>query len=94
MSKLKVYSVKDVKIGTYKKPFFSGHDEIAKRDFRLAVNDDRTSLYYSPADFELWYLAEFDEDRGIFIEGGAQLIETAIGAKMSVPEREGENGNS
>ena len=49
------YSIKDTKAGAFGIPFFAQNDDLAKRQFMLAVREggaDRVTAF--PADFALW----------------------------------------
>jgi len=64
---MNIYSIKDVKTGSYSNPFFENHDEIAKRAFGLNVNRGEGSLITEyPEDYALVRLGTFDETTGKF----------------------------
>lgn len=62
---INVYSVKDIKSLVYGNPFFEHNDEVAKRMFGRAVNDERTTIYHYPADYELVKIGIYDDEKGI-----------------------------
>lgn len=62
----KVFSVKDVKVGGYLKPFFVRSHGEAERAFMDTVNDPGTVLYKHPEDYQLYYLGEYDDEDGLF----------------------------
>lgn len=64
--KIKVYAIRDVKIGAFQNTFLKPTDIEAERDFTSAVNDPRTTLNRYPDDFELWYIAEYTDDTGMY----------------------------
>jgi len=66
MSKVLVYAIRDIKVGTYMRPFFENNDIHATRALAVAVRDPGTQISHFPADFELWQVAEFDETTGKF----------------------------
>ena len=63
----KVYLLQDSKAGYYLSPMiFRSHGE-AERMLQTALKDPKSSIYNSPADFNLFYVGEFDEDTGNFV---------------------------
>ena len=62
--KLKIYSIKDVKVG-FMQPFYQANNAIAIRSFTNAVNSEQTNnINQNLEDMELWLLGEFDDDTG------------------------------
>lgn len=62
-----VYSIFDDKASTYNTPFFDVSDASASRNFgRLALDAD-SLVNYSPSDFHLYCVGEFDEVNGSFV---------------------------
>jgi len=59
-----IYAVKDIKIGSFLKPFICEGNVQAERIFQSAVNDDKTQLHQYPEDFQLWLIAQFDDESG------------------------------
>ncbi len=72
-----IYSIKDLKVGTYSSPFFATHDQVAIRNASDVVNDEKTTLNKWPADFELWNLGIFD-DSGKFIDNNPTIVCTLV----------------
>lgn len=60
-----VYSIKDLK-GEFLGPRIAVNEQLVKRDFAMLVNSGDGPMSYAPADFELFYLGEFDAKTGIF----------------------------
>ena len=61
------YSIYDDKASTYNTPFFDVSDASASRNFgRLALDKD-SLVNYSPSDFHLYCVGEFDEVNGSFV---------------------------
>lgn len=58
--KLKVYSIFDVKAGTYGTPFFSVNDAIARRSFEDLAKDSNSTVSRHPEDYSLYQIGEFD----------------------------------
>lgn len=67
--KFRVYSIFDDKVGSFSTPFFSMRDELAKRNFSALADDKEPNnmVRRFPADFSLYFLAEFDTDSGQFV---------------------------
>lgn len=65
MSRLKVYSIRDAKAEVYNAPFYKGTHGEAERDFRTAVNDEKSFLSQYPDDFDLYYIGDFDQNTGL-----------------------------
>lgn len=63
---LKVYSVRDAKSEVYNQPFYKKTHGEAERDFRSLVNDDKSTLNKYPDDFDLYYVADYDDNLGTF----------------------------
>lgn len=62
---MKVYSIRDIKAGTYGTPFFQPQDGVAVRSFiDLSMNADSV-VGKHPEDFELWCIGEYDGDIGL-----------------------------
>lgn len=60
-----MYSIRDGKAEIFNTPFFKLTHGEAERDFRTAVNDDKTTLSRYPEDFDLYYLGEYDDNKGL-----------------------------
>lgn len=71
-----IYSIYDVAMTTYTQPFFQANDEVAKRSFKLAINDPRSeNLYPIRNDLELWRVGYFDDRTGYVVFKGDSKIE-------------------
>jgi len=64
--KLKVYSIRDSKSEVYNPPFYKKTHGEAERDFRTLVNDQKSTVNQYSEDFDLYYLADYDDNLGIF----------------------------
>jgi len=60
-----VFSIKDIKTGTYMTPYFQTHKPAALRAFSDLVNDSQSMIYRHPADFELFELGSYDSGSGL-----------------------------
>ncbi|UDN67868.1 nonstructural protein [robinz microvirus RP_160] len=68
------YSVKDLKAAAFAPPFFLGRDEVAVRTFRDALEDKSHPMSAHPEDYELFYLGEFDDERGSLTGASAPVF--------------------
>lgn len=65
--KMKAFSIRDAKAEIFNTPFFKTTHGEAERDFKAAVNDDKTTLHKFPEDFDLWHVGEYDTNTGTFL---------------------------
>lgn len=63
---LRVYSIRDAKTETFSNPFYNHTHGEAERNFKTAINDDKTKLGQYPEDFDLYYLGKYDDNEGKF----------------------------
>lgn len=61
---LKMYSIRDSKGGVYHRPFYKAHEAEAERDFKTGVNDEKSTMYLYPEDYDLYYVGEYDDETG------------------------------
>lgn len=61
--KYPMYSIKDAKVG-FTPPTCDQSDQSAIRGFGLAVNNGDGVMNYSPNDFDLYKVGEFDSEKG------------------------------
>lgn len=75
---MKLYSVYDKKAAAFSNlhPFSS--DGLAVRDFTDAVREKDTALSKHPEDYSLWYIGEFDQVKGEFLNNKLHLVEAAV----------------
>jgi len=79
MSNLKIYSVRDIKVGSFEKPMFVKHEQEIIRSLTTVVNQKNSQVIISqyPEDFELHYLGEYDDSTGKFnLMANSQFILT------------------
>lgn len=83
---MKIYVVKDTKIGFTNSIFLKPSDELAIRDFTLLANMPDTSVSQFPADFELFCLGDYNAYNGI-ISSDVRFVATALElvGKIRVP---------
>lgn len=70
MAKLKVFAVRDLKVGAFLQPLFMRTAGEALRGFEDAVNSTSAEnmIGKHPEDFSLYELGEYDEDLGRFTQ--------------------------
>lgn len=64
--KLKVYSIRDAKAEIFNTPFYQKTHGEAERNFRAVCNDDKSTIFQYPEDFDLYYIGEYDDIDGTF----------------------------
>lgn len=76
MAKLIVCAVMDRAIQTFNRPFYVPAMGAATRSFSDEVNRQAQDnpMYGHPDDFELWRLAVFDEETGLFEDQAPSMI--------------------
>lgn len=63
-----IYSIYDVAMKNYAQPFYQVNDDVAKRSFKLAINNPTAEqLYPIRDDLELWCIGYFDDRCGMII---------------------------
>lgn len=86
-TKMKVFTIYDLKAGVHGRPFFLQSTGVAMRIFADMVNDREELVCRHPEDFILYDLGEFDEDTGMFQQdAGAKSICNGIELKVFEPE--------
>ena len=58
-----MYSIRDQKVG-FMMPTCDQSDQSAIRNFSFAINGNNGLMNYSPKDFDLYKIAEFDDEKG------------------------------
>lgn len=61
---LKMFCIRDAKADIFHRPFFSSTHGEAERQFVQVVNDDKSTIFKFPEDFDLYYLGEYDDNSG------------------------------
>lgn len=62
--RIKIFSVFDVKAGAYMTPFFSTTAGMAMRSFQDAVSDQSHQFHKHAADYTLFQIGEYDDEKG------------------------------
>lgn len=67
MSSVKMYCVRDVKVGGFNNPFCFVNDAVAVRSFEALVNEPSQESMISkyPGDYDLYCVGIFDQDTGL-----------------------------
>lgn len=63
-------AVYDSATQAFANPVFVPHVNVAIRSFTDEVNNPQGVIYQHPDDYELWQLAEWDSDTGLFPPNG------------------------
>lgn len=75
MATIKIMCVRDRALGSFGQPYFQANTEIAKRNYRIAINDrNNQALYPIRDDLELWCLGEYNDNDGSIITNGYPAI--------------------
>jgi len=64
MSQIRLFAIRDNKVGTYNNPFCASHLAQVTRDLTEVANDPKSMLCKHPQDFELYELGTFDSNTG------------------------------
>jgi len=65
--KIRAYTVYDEKTLSFNPPFFAATDGAATRSFQELANDLNTNVGKYPADFKLYYIGDYDIDKGAML---------------------------
>ena len=79
--KINIYAIKDQVTGQLANPFYMQNDEQAKREFKIAVQEDK-KLNLIKEDLQLFKLGEFDDETGQI----KSKVEFLMNATTSVEE--------
>lgn len=69
----RAYSIYDRKALIYSAPFFAPNDQVATRTLGDAAADPNTSLGRHPGDYVLYFVGDFDDQKGI-LQSVAPLV--------------------
>jgi hypothetical protein len=64
--KMQYCSIKDTAVSAFMQPIAVAHTAQAMRSMQDAVNDPQSDFAKHPADYELYHIAEFDDQTGQF----------------------------
>lgn len=79
--KRKVYAIMDKAVGHFYAPFFAETETEARRNVITEMMNEDSKLAMHYADYELYYLAEFDDIAGKYEEQDTRLVMTGFEAK-------------
>lgn len=65
--KYPMYAIRDQKVGFMVPPMCDQSDQSAVRNFSYSINGNDGVMNYSPADFDLFKIGEFDTEKGEII---------------------------
>lgn len=61
---LKLYAVRDIKVGAFQQPLTARTHGEAERSFQTMVNTPNTPFNLYPADFEIFHIGDYDSNTG------------------------------
>lgn len=76
--KLRAYSIFDVKVGSFMRPFFCQTDGEATRVFSDLAADDNHQVGRHPEDYSLHRIGQYDDNNGEFTDEINEQIATAL----------------
>lgn len=62
---LKIFSIRDSKGEAFGQPFFQKTHGEAERNFKTLVSDEKSMISKFPEDFDLYYIGEYDDQKGL-----------------------------
>lgn len=75
---LQAYAIRDIKAEAFNPPFYVATRGLAIRSFQEALNDSSHPFAKYPADFQLYFLGEYNDATGISTASGVpELVGTA-----------------
>lgn len=94
--KINLYSVYDVKLKAYGRPFCSPNDETAERSFQHVVNDSVNAVHLSPSDYTLFAIGSFTDHDGLIETETPRALGNGIEfvvkpEPIQIPEYDGDN---
>lgn len=76
----RLYAIRDQLVG-FKDPFVLVNDSVAQRAFATFVNDGKSDLYENPKYYDLYFIGEFDDEKGVLKKAEPTLICSALSVK-------------
>lgn len=74
---LKVCAVRDSAMSAYHRPIFVPTLGVAIRSFTDEVQRADSEMSKHPADYELWYIGDYDDEQALFSNGTRECIARA-----------------
>ena len=62
---LRIYSIRDAKAEIFNQPIFQKTHGEAERNFQTLVNDEKSTVFKYPEDFDLYYVGSYDDNTGL-----------------------------
>lgn len=62
-----VFAIRDAKSARFIQPVNDVNEATAKRGFSQAVNNPNGIIGFAPKDFDLYKVAQFDDEKGLYI---------------------------
>lgn len=82
MAQLKICAIKDRQLDSFITPFPMQSLGQAIRGFRDEVNNPQSDLHKHPEDYELYHIADFDQDTGALVQTDALPKQIAIASNL------------
>lgn len=61
---LKAFTIRDSKAEYFHPPFFQKTHGEAERSFKQLANDQKSTIWQFPEDYDLYFLGEYDDQTG------------------------------
>lgn len=71
--KFPIYSYRDKEVG-FGSPIVESNDITAKRGFSMQMNNPSGIMNFSPGDFDLYRIGEFDPDNGMIVPESVPVL--------------------
>ena len=85
---MKVFTIYDAKVEEFTRPFFHDTHGSALRLFEDTINGSGDTMFSKhPEDFALWYVGEFDTEKGILEPATPLMLTTAMAALSQAENR-------
>lgn len=88
---MRLYSIKDNKVGVFQKPFTAINNAEATRMLHTACNDDKLQLSVYPEDFDLYFIGTMNDQTGVLQAASGNGPEFVVSA-VSLKKLEVKNG--
>lgn len=72
-----ICAVRDITANVYANPFASHNPNTALRDFAHACKDSSSALFKNPEDYQLYKIADYDDDSGEMVGHPPLLLANA-----------------
>lgn len=85
-----LYAMRDQKAG-FLQPTVELNDEIAIRNFKLAVTRSKDSLFFTePQDFSLYRIGSYETDTGVLSFSKTEPVVIALATEFALKDKDGE----